>query len=347
MKSVKTRRRLYISLLFVFILVFLSNAYHVLKIIDDSKSTKNNLIYTNSSAVNYTINISENDFIKSSDLKSYETYISNLVNDIDMTMNYKYSGSEKINLEERHKVTATIYGQYNETPNDPENNPIMWKKEYVLIDEQYKKYQTSSTFNVSETFNLDWKTYNQEIENFKMALSLPTVAYLEVKLEVKFNGGNGKYSLNENQTVIARMPLGGSVFDVDALKENVEQKSVASKDIVKINREQRKLTAYIILTITTILLILITIKQIMMSKDKKPFIDELDQIKDDYNEIIIEAKNMVETKGLKPVVIASFEEMLNLSDSVMLPILLFEEHDKATFYIVKSDMIYIYIMKNK
>ena len=67
--------------------------------------------------------------------------------------------------------------------------------------------------------------------------------------------------------------------------------------------------------------------------------------KKDFNEIIIETDNMVDAKDLQPIVITSFEEMLNLATSLELPIILYEEANLAVFYIVKNELLYSFLVK--
>lgn len=346
MTRMQQRRVIYTVLLIIFISIFTWSGIKVIKILNDSKSSKNNLIYTNKSNVNYNLEIDNNEFIKSSDLNSYEIYISSLVQNINMNMRYKYSGSEDIPIKYKYRVIATIHALYNQSTQESALNPKMWKKDYILVP--YKEGEIKEKeLQIEEKFKLDWKTYNQEVISFKESLSLPTTAYLEVKLEVDLKGNSEKYSLTDKQEVVAKMDLNEQVFSINAVKDHLEEKIVQSNDIKSLNREQRKLIAYIILSSLTFISSLITIKQIIDSKDSQPFHEEIEAIKKDYDEIIVETKNMISVKGLNQVTIASFDEMLDLADSIMLPIMLYEEPRKAIFYIIKNDMMYIYLKTNK
>lgn len=347
MNKLEKRRIVYSFLLIIFIFICLMSSYKIYTIINDSKSTKNNLIYTSSNDVSYKLNITDNEYIKTNDLEKYDTYISSLVQSIDMNFNYRYKGSEKLSLDIKHRVIATIYGLYNDNPTEKMTNPIMWKKEFILKDYVEKKYENIDQFSIDEKVNLDWQMFNNDVISFMANLSLPTVAYLEVNLEVEYYGNSDKYNLSEKQAVYAKMPLNEQVFSIEKSNNDDVEKFISSKDIDVLNREQRKLTAYIILVSSSLILILITIKLILSSKEKQPFNEIMEGLKNNYDEIIVETKSMIDTKGLKPVTISSFDEMLNLADSLLLPIMLYQETNKSIFYIVKNDMIYIYMMKNK
>ena len=347
MSRAKQKKKIFLFLLTIFIFILTISAIKVYLIIEDSKSTKNNLMYTNNTSIDYSVSINENEFIKNEDLESYEMFISETVRSIKMKMSYKYNASEDISVNETHKIFATIYGRYNETPTDPDNNPIIWQRKYVIKDRAAKEYPKTSLVDIEEEFDLDWNYYNQEVIKFKENFSLPTTAFLEVKMVVDIFGQSNNYTLNETKEVIANIPLAEQVFSVEKIEEKDENKMVSSKDIISHQKEQRKLAAYIILVVISFVLVVITIKQILNCKEKQPFQEEIDQIKHDYDEIVVETKNMVDTTDLNPVTITTFDEMLNLADSLMMPIMLYEERNLACFYIIKSEMIYVYLRRNK
>lgn len=347
MTKMQKRRLFFMVLLFVFFIIGLVSLLNIREISNDSKSTKYNLIYSNKSKVDYNLLLNENEFIKSEYIKSYETYISSLVKEIEMTMSYQYHGSSSLPIEKRSRVVATIYGLYNANPTEKVNNPIMWKKEFVIKDYKVDTRKEMSDFSVEETFKLDFGKFNKEVINFKQNFTLPTIAYLDVTLEVEFAGSNEEYNLKEKQVISAKIPLNEQVFSIDTQKDSSEEKSVLSTKTNIVRKSQRKFTVYIGLAAAAIILFIITLKQVLLSKDKQPFHEEVDAIKKSYDEIIVETKNMFNTKGLNLVKIINFDEMLNLADSLVVPIMLFEETNKATFYILKGDMFYFYVMDSK
>jgi len=340
-------KKLFIFLLFIFSIIFLNSIFNVVIITLESESTKNNLIYKNKTNINYLVSINENDFIKKSLLGAGETYISSITNKINMTMEYSYSASETLPITANYKVVATVIGIYNLSPTEKDNNPVIWKKEYVIKELEEKKYTTQDSIKIKENFDLDWVKYNEDIIKFKEYFTIPTLSKLEVKMIVNLEGLNDKYELKETKEIVASMPLTEQVFSVDANLEDEEEKILASKDTKYLQDNQRKLSIYAVLSIITTFLIIVTIKKITSFKKIKTFHNKIEEIKKEYNDIVVETKNMINTKGLKPIAITTFEEMLNLADSFITPIMLYEESDLACFYMVKSEVIYIYIIKNK
>lgn len=346
MTNNEKRRFIYIAIMLVLLIIFIVSSLTIKKIVDDSKSTKYNLIYKNTSNVDYNLSIRENEFIKPEYIKDYEVYISSLVKEIDMTMTYKYEGSSSLPIGKKSRVVATIYGQYNLSPTEKIDNPIMWKKEYVIKENKYEEPTDLYDFEIKENFKLNYEDFNKEVIRFKEKFSLPTIAYLDVTLEVEFGGYSDQYSLKEKQVVSAKIPLNEQIFSVDTVKNYTEDKSILSNETTAIRSSNRKLFIHIALVILSAFSIVVTFKMILSTKEERLFHEEVLAIKKSYDEIIVETKNIFNIKGLNLIKIINFDEMLNLADSLVVPIMLYEESTKATFYIIKGEMFYYFVMEN-
>lgn len=335
---------IYFVLLAIFIVNIFNSSFNVYKTYNEAKQETDNMVYNNTSKVSYFVNIKENSFINSRVLPSGKTYITELVDTIRMTMEYSYDSSLKLPIERDYKITATIYGLYNENPNST-RNPIIWEKEYLLKEINKETLANSDSFKITEVFDLDLSIYNDEANRFKTVFAIPTIAYLEIKMPVNIVATTDDYNLRDTQVVLAKIPLTDKVFNIDANPSNETEKLLPSKNIVEVQIDQRQLTIHLVISIGSLILGLITLKKIIDSQEHEEYYSFLDKIKKDFNEIIIETDNMVDAKDLQPIVITSFEEMLNLATSLELPIILYEEANLAVFYIVKNELLYSFLVK--
>jgi hypothetical protein len=335
---------LYFILSFIFVITLSNSSFQLYKTYSDSKVQIDNMSYTNKSKISYFVTIKDNSFISSRVLPSGKTYITELVDNIRMTMEYEYDADLKLPFEQDHKIIATIYGLYNENPNST-RNPVIWEKEYSIKNLTKETVQDGDKVLITETFDIDLAIYNDEANRFKAVFSIPTIAYLEITMPVNIVGGNDDFELKENYTVLAKIPLTEKVFYIEASSNDESEKLVPSKNVEEINIDQRQLTIHLVIAISSIVLLLISVKKIIDSNNKEEYYSYLDKIKKDFNEIIVETDNMVNAKDLQPIVITSFEEMLNLATSLELPIILYEEANLAVFYIVKNELLYSYLVK--
>jgi hypothetical protein len=322
----------------------IQSGYNLFKIYKDTRVVTNNLVYTNTGKINYFVSIKENDFISTPIMASGQTYITSLVDKITMTMSYTYKAGSAMDIDADHKIIANIVGLYNENPNSTKN-PSIWEKEYTIKSLSKETYNNKDEIKIVETFEIDLSIYNDEANRFKTEFSIPSITYLEVIMPVNLEGNTNEYELKEAYRLMAKIPLTEQVFYITASGEDIAEKLVPSKLVEEINIDQRKLSIHLMLFIGALVLNLITIKKIMDSGEVEEFHSQIDKLKSEFNEIVVETDNMVDARELKPIVITTFDEMLNLATSLEMPIILYEENNLAVFYIVKGDIIYSYLLK--
>lgn len=336
----------YLFLLVIFIVVIGQSGFSLYKIVNEGNVDKNNHIYNNKAKVNYSVHIKDNDFISSRVLGSGGTYITDLTEKISITMEYEYSSENPLPLEEDHDIVANIYGLYNENPNST-RNPVIWEKLYLIKPISKQIYPSKNNIKIVETFDVDLSVYNQEAERFKTTFSIPTISYLEISMSVNIISNTDDYELRENNKLIAKILLTEKVFNIETSENSNAEKILQSKNVVEVNIDQRKVTIYLVLLVSSFVLGGLTIRKIMEQPDQEEFHNMLESLKKEFNEIIVETDNMVDAKTLKPIVITTFDELLNLATSLEMPIILYEEANLAVFYIVKGDIIYSYLIKKE
>lgn len=337
---------IFISMLLIFVSIIGYSGYSLYGIVNESNVSKNNHVYTNKGKVNYYVHLKDNDFISSKILGSGGTYITDLTNKVSFTMEYEYSSENPLPIEEDHNITATIYGLYNENPNST-RNPIIWEKPYVIKSSVKETYASKTNIKVVETFDVDLSVYNLEADRFKTTFSIPTISYLEIIMPVNIVSNTDDYELRENYKLTAKIPLTEKVFNIEVSENDSALKLLPSKNVIEVNIDQRKVTIYLVLLFGSLVLAGLTIRKLMDHPDQEEFHNLLDGLKKEFNEIIVETDNMVDARTLKPIVITTFDEMLNLATSLEMPIILYEEANLAVFYIVKGEIIYSYLVKKE
>ena len=125
-----------------------------------------NLLYSYniSRNVNYKVNLIENEFFENQTMEMNKTYISSLVDKINMDFTYSLYGNKKADTKYIYQVVAVSTVKYASSTSDSEE-PI-WSKQYVIVEP--KTIETKeSNFSIKENFDVDFATYNAEVKNFK------------------------------------------------------------------------------------------------------------------------------------------------------------------------------------
>lgn len=340
-------RKTFIFLSSFFTIMFLFSIFNVFVFMNGKNVNKNDIPYEINSKIDYLVFINKNDFIDKTILPAGETYISSITDKINMNMEYNYEAKKKLPITLSYKIVANIIGIYNLNPTERDTNPIIWKKEHTIKEFKEENYESIDKISIKENFDIDWHKYNDEILKFKEHFTMPLLSKLEVKMIVNLNVETEEYNLKETKEVTAYMPLTEQIFAVDAILNDKEQKNLTPKNNTFLIDNQRKLGVYGFTTILSLFLAIVSIKKLTMFKKTKSFQSKIEDIKKEYNDVIVETKNMLSLKGLKPIAITSFDEMLNLADSFITPIILYEEKHLACFYIVKDEVMYMFVIKEK
>ena len=337
---------IYIFLLIVFLIIFFFSSYNIY-LISKHEDSQYRASYTKGGRTDYFVTISNNDFIEDRALPSGKSYITELTEKITFTKEYNFDSNVDLDFNRRHEITATIIGRYNQNPNS-NFNPVIWEKEHSIKPEKTETFENASEFNIRETFEIDLREYNREARSFKEKFQIPVVIELVLAMPVSVNGSNSDYRVNDSSVVESSIPLDEKVFTI-----NVSEQDQSENYIQELNEteeqtiDQRKLSLYIVIFVSSLSLIVITINKIRESLHNICEKDLIKKIKKDYDHIIVETKNMVDTHQLIPINITNFEEMLDLANTKEQPIMLYEEDKVAVFYIIIREQIYSYIVKIK
>lgn len=343
--SKKGQTVIYILMSLLFLLISIKSAYNVTTIYKSDKLDVDTLSYESKLKVNHSVNIIENEFISKEVLPGGGTYITDLVDSMDFNLSYDYKTSEILDIKADYTIKATIVGYYNQNAVGADN-PVIWEKEFILKDNQTIT-GSSMNFSIEEELNLDLDSYNEEAMKFKNTLEIPTVTMLKLEMPVKLTASNDKYELTDSKIITAEMKLTEKVFYVDAEQEKIEEQSfLPTKGKVQ-TTNSRGLVLHLSLLVSSLILIFLSIKRIPFVYHEFGYEDYIESLKFDYDDIIVETENMIDIRKYSSIFISSFKEMLNLSQNLETPIILFERQKFSTFYIIDGKIAYLFFVKNE
>ena len=344
--AAQSYKGIYIFLLIVFLIIFFFSSYNIY-LVTGHEESQYRASYTIGGKTDYFVTISDNNFIEERALPSGKSYITELTEKITFTKEYSFDSNVELDFNRRHEINATIIGRYNQNPNS-NFNPVIWEKEYNIKPEKSEVFEGVSDYNIRETFEINLIEYNIEAKNFKEKFQIPVVIELVLAMPISTNGSNSDYRINDNSVVEATIPLDEKVFSVNVNEQDQSENFIQElNETEDQNIDQRKLSLYVVIFVSSLSLIIITINKIRESLHNVCEKDLIEKIKKEYDHIIVETKNMVDTHELVPINITNFDEMLDLANTKEQPILLYEEDKVAVFYIIIREQIYSYIVKIK
>ena len=145
-----------------------------------SKRNTDNVLYSYNikKGYSYAANLTPNEFIDENPQGMNQLYISKLINNFDVVMNYSYSASKPLNLKYQYKIVSSIVGEYHNTP-DGEKAEV-WVKEFPVTNPVEKTVNNSNSFNIQEKFTVDFHYYDNYVKEFMRQIGVTIDAYLKL-----------------------------------------------------------------------------------------------------------------------------------------------------------------------
>lgn len=312
------------------------------------EQAKQNLLYSYNINRNLTGSVSliDNDFFEKKNLDMNKTYISSLVDKINMDFSYSLSGNKKAKTKYTYQIIAVTDVKYSSV--NPENsNQSIWSKQHVLVEPKQLEVD-SSNFTINENFDVDFATFNNEVKEFKEQLKLPITAELQIKLIVRsdMNVQGIEDTVVENSIMNVKMDLAQDIFTIEKEFENTDNKSVI--DTIE---KKKEISIPVLIVGSTCVLIAVLImldairKSIKFSK-KSDYAIALNRILKNYGDIVAEIVSPVEIDNLNVIEVKNFDQLLDIEEEIRMPILYYETipDEQGEFIIVCDNMAYRYVI---
>ncbi|MBR6034140.1 MAG: hypothetical protein IKP28_05365 [Clostridia bacterium] len=355
-KKVQVSNRIKISstartLLIVFaITIFALGSGNLLKLMTANQETsfvkKELYKYTNQLSLGSKINLKKNEYIKEEEITDKQTYLSDLISDIDLNLNYNYIGSDKEELTYNYKLEAIVSATYN-------SNGMVYDilNKVETLKESESKTETTDKISINEFININYSKYHQMIKDFKQTMGLSANSHLYVRLTV-----NTKTNINSQEVQNAYVQnyditLGDKIAIITQ-KEKDETSNSVKYDVQVTN--SKTINAKDIVISSVGIIVGLILLRIILTKTEK-----LNSIRNEYklelNRIMRSCESkLVEIEDLKQIDIEhatrvkDITQLLKLSDEALVPIyccIKEEPDEEAYFFVTKYEKSYVYILR--
>ena len=301
--------------------------------------------YNISRNVNYEVELIDNDFFENKTMEMNKTYISSLVNKINMDFTYSLHGNKKANTKYNYQVVAVSTVRYASSTSDSKE-PI-WRKQYVIVPPEVFD-ATDSNFTIKKNFDVNFAEYNEEVKKFKEQLRLPVVANLEVKLVVRsdMDVPDVEDTVVECSIMNLKMDLAEDVFTIEKDFENASTESVS--EITETTKEINKLQVVVgaACVFVAIMILLDSIRKSIKFGKKSDYAIALNRILKNYGDIVAEIVSPVEIDNLNVIEVKNFDQLLDIEEEIRMPILFYETipEQQGEFIIVCDSVAYRYVI---
>ena len=303
--------------------------------------------YTESGSIDYDVYLKDNEFYDSPYLDKNQSYVASLIDRIITNFYYDIDmDAEDVNYRYSYTITSRL-----EIIDDTSGVPI-FNPEYELVSVKDKSQNSSNRLTINEIVVLSYDEYNdlasKFLETYDLAGATTSNIVLTLKVDVLSDCEAFTGSSVDTYSSELRIPLTTKTVNIKMTSSvpDAEAKMIACTRGA--GSEVFKTTA-IVLGISDILLALLLVAFIYLTRtDDITYTARVKKILSQYKSYIQKIKNLFETRGYQVILVDTFDEMLEIRDTIQAPILMHENEDKtcAKFMIpTDSKILYLYEIK--
>ena len=346
----KTKNKIYLSynmrllLNIVGVLSFAILAI-ILFIFSISIKARSNVLYKQTSNLDYKVYLKENDYFNESYLSGDMQYIASLINDIGVDFNYNFSANQNINYKYTYYVNADVL-----VTDTQDESKIIYSKSNKITEPNTVVNNNSNGFSINENVKVNYQEYNDIVKSFKSSygISANSKLVLSLLIEIEDEKGNKIRTLNSSDTMKITIPLTEQMINIE-----MDYKEVNNSNNAKIYKDfsiSNKIT-FIISILSFIISLAFLIRLLIFVKKttaKKTIYDiTLAKILREYDRVIVNSKKIVDLDNNNVIDVNNFSELLDVRDNLEKPIIFSELHkgQKSIFIVKTPNETYRYILK--
>lgn len=303
--------------------------------------------YTESGNIDYNVFLKDNEFYEDNYIGQGQSYVASLIDNIIADFNYRIRmDADDVNYRYSYRITSRL-----EIIDDSSKKAI-FNPEYVLVEKNNKVQKSGDTLQINEIVVINYDEYNDIANKFleTYALTQDTTSNIVVTLTVEVlsdcNALSG--SSIDNYTSELRIPLTTKTVNIkmtSAVPDDESNMMICTRGA---GSEVFKTTA-IVLGIVDILMIILLVAFIYLTRtDDITYTARVKKIVTQYKSYIQRIKNIFDTSSYQVIYIDTFDELLEIRDTIQAPILMHENEDKTCAkFIIPTDNKLLYIFEIK
>lgn len=323
-----TKYVIFIVLLCIIAIVLLFNI---------SKNQVHNVVYTESSDIDYKVYLKKNDFFTGEYVEANNQYIASLIDYIQTEMNYKLEAQEKnIEYEFSYSVAAEIDVQ------DKATRKSLYKITDDLIKEGKYYTNTDEALEIREVLKIDYNKYNDLINKFVELYDLEDYnANLIINMYVNIYDEDGNINGAGTPVATLNVPLTEKTMSIDIESNSVNESSIMAKAV---NNNGYIFGAAILFIVAIVMAIRLKVFIKDTESEDSLYRMKLRKIMMSYSSYIQKIDSEYSFEGKQIIEIKLFEDLLQLRETLNKPVLMVEkENAKETYFFVPADnTIYLY-----
>jgi len=299
--------------------------------------------YTQKANVDYEVVLKPNIVYDEKTLDMGQVYVTNFVDHINTTVNYKFSGDREANIKGNYSVIAKVQAIQKEG----KDVKIAWSKDFVVVPLKTFNVENKE-INLNEQIPINLNTYAKFAERVKkttgiMSNIIMTIDW-DIKAEVETDEGVIKEELSPNLV----LPLGTNSFEIEG--ELTKEKEGAIEEVLRstVPMNMNKVGFFgagIGISIITLVFLIFFVKGYAPTFYEK----EVKQIFKKHGEKLVALDNEITINQEGLISVKSIEDLVRIADEICKPIYYKNvgKNDKKglSYYVISDSRMFSFKLK--
>lgn len=340
------RKQPYRSLMYLFGCLLLCAAfvwlvYDAIMTARQSVSSDKTYHYSLDQSLDHSVTYFKNSYFASTTSPQSDAYIRDLTNTINTNFRYTYQASHQTELSYTYVVTAHVVA----TNQAKDTKQTVWEETYQVVPITTKTEMTDSV-RIATSANLPFQEYSRRVAQLNAGLSLSLDATVQLTFSITLTGNYNGQSINDSQTMVVSMPLSDAVFKItDTYKQH--DTGVLQAAVQHVDNPWWQHYRWQLLVAVAVLLLGLVLLWVRPSFGKNlrrnPYQREIAKIYRYHDGLIIRTQHAISVEDREHVPVSSFDDLLNLSEELRVPIIANDiAVDASRFVVVQDRTIYSY-----
>ena len=300
--------------------------------------------YSENSNIEYRVYLKENNFFEEDYLEENRTYITSLIDYLDITFNYDIDLSEKLNGSYSYYIKGIISADKVGNTSDS-----YWTKEYKLTDTVTEEYIDSDRLQISENIKINYQEYNQLLTSFKTEYGLSMEGHLKIVLVVLNNVESEILDRNimKETTSELDIPLTSLTIEVPIKADGISTEGFLIDETIyddSLIFLVTKIIGYMFFIFAGVLILFLIFMTFRGIKKESIYHKKLKKILKVYDCIIVNIRDFPKLDNLNVINVNNFEELIDVHSEVRRPINYIHKNNGATFMLITEGIVYKYFL---
>lgn len=299
--------------------------------------------YDNKFSSDAKINLKDNIYVHEEEMIDGQSYLSDIISNIEMDINYKYAASVPSQITYSYKIEAIMKASYT---NNKSTYDVLNKID--TIEEGNATTDVASELSIKDKITVNYAKYHQTMKEFKQTMGINTDSKLYVRFTIDTSTNINSKDVKNQYVADYKITIGDKIAIVEDVKNDSKSNIVKADEIrtEHIDVDYKGVAISIVAILIGIAGIVFVVKKTEELKSvSNEYKRELNRILKSYEDKIVEIQDINHFDLENATKVKDIIQLRKLAEEALVPIYCYMSETEAYFIVTKYENSYIFILK--